>query len=130
MLGRRLRQLRLARGMTQKELAAPNYSYAYVSTIEAGRRNPSREAVEHFAHRLGVSPEELLTGRPADLEARLELRLQEAIVAMSAGEMDESSQAFRSIATEAKRSGLPGSRRRPRVPWACGASVIRSPRKD
>lgn len=106
MLGRRLRRLRLARGMTQKELAAPNYSYAYVSTIEAGRRTPSREAVEHFAHRLGVSPEELLTGRPADLEARLDLRLQEAIVAMSGGDMD-ASQAFRSIAKEAKRSGLP-----------------------
>lgn len=107
MLGRRLRRLRLARGMTQKELAEPKYSYAYVSTIEAGRRTPSREAVEHFARRLGVSPEELLTGRPADLEARLELRLQEAIVAMSGGAMDESSQAFRSIAKEAKRSGLP-----------------------
>jgi tetratricopeptide (TPR) repeat protein len=107
MLGRRMRRLRLARGMTQKELADPNYSYAYVSTIEAGKRNPSREAVEHFAGRLGVSPEELLTGRPADLEARLELRLQEAIVAMSGGAMDESSQAFVSIAKEAKRSGLP-----------------------
>jgi tetratricopeptide (TPR) repeat protein len=107
LLGRRMRKLRLARGMTQKELADPNYSYAYVSTIEAGRRTPSREAVEHFARRLGVSPEELLTGRPADLEARLELRLQEAIVAMSAGAMDESSQAFGSIAKEAKRSDLP-----------------------
>ena len=107
MLGRRLRRLRLAQGMTQKELAAPNYSYAYVSTIEAGRRTPSREAVEHFARRLGVSPEELLTGRPADLEARLELRLQEALVAMSGGAMDESLQTFRSIAKEAKRSGLP-----------------------
>ena len=106
MLGRRMRRLRLARGMTQKELADPNYSYAYVSTIEAGRRTPSREAVEHFASRLGVSPEELLTGRPADLGARLELRLQEAIVAMSGGEMDESSQAFASIAKEARRSGL------------------------
>jgi tetratricopeptide (TPR) repeat protein len=107
MLGRRMRRLRLARGMTQKELADPKYSYAYVSTIEAGRRTPSREAVEHFAQRLGVSADELLTGRPADLEARLELRLQEAIVAMSGGEMDESSQTFRSVAKEAKRADLP-----------------------
>ena len=106
-LGPRLRRLRLARGMTQKELADPKYSYAYVSTIEAGRRTPSREAIEHFADRLGVSPEELLTGRPADLEARLDLRLQEALVTMSGGAMDEASQTFRSIAKEAKRSGLP-----------------------
>jgi tetratricopeptide (TPR) repeat protein len=93
--------------MTQKELADPKYSYAYVSTIEAGRRTPSMEAVEHFAQRLGVSADELLTGRPADLEARLELRLQEAIVAMSGGAMDESSLTFRSVAKEAKRADLP-----------------------
>jgi transcriptional regulator with XRE-family HTH domain len=105
-LGKRLRRLRLARGMTQKELAEPNYSYAYVSTIEAGRRNPSREAVEHFAHRLGVSPEELMTGRPADLEPRLELRLQEAIVAMSGGALDEAAESLGAIAKEAKRTRL------------------------
>ena len=83
MLGTRMRRLRLARGMTQKELADPKYSYAYVSTIEAGRRTPSREAIEHFATRLGVTPDELVTGRPADLEARLELSLQEATVTLS-----------------------------------------------
>ncbi len=74
MLGKRLRQLRLERGMTQKDLAEPKYSYAYVSTIEAGRRTPSREAIEHFASQLGVTPDELATGRPADLEPKLELR--------------------------------------------------------
>src|SRR6478736_3091640 len=102
-----MRRLRLARGMTQKELADPKYSYAYVSTIEAGRRTPSREAVEHFAMRLGVTPDELLTGRPADLEARLELSLQEAMVSLSAGAVDEAEKLFRSIGKDAQRYHLP-----------------------
>jgi tetratricopeptide (TPR) repeat protein len=106
-LGTRMRRLRLARGMTQKELADPKYSYAYVSTIEAGRRTPSREAVEHFAMRLGVTPDELLTGRPADLEARLELSLQEAMVSLSAGAVDEAEELFRSIGKDAQRFHLP-----------------------
>lgn len=107
MLGTRMRRLRLARGMTQKELADPKYSYAYVSTIEAGRRTPSREAIEHFAGRLGVTPDELLTGRPADLAPQLELRLMEARVASSAGRSDEADQEFNAIAKDAKRYGLP-----------------------
>lgn len=72
MIGTRLRRLRLARGLTQKELAAPKYTHAYVSSIEAGHRRPSRAALEHFASKLGVEVEELLTGRPADLSTRLD----------------------------------------------------------
>ncbi len=106
MLGTRMRRLRLARGMTQKELADPKYSYAYVSTIEAGRRTPSREAIEHFASRLGVTPDELLTGRPADLAPQLELRLLEARIASSAGRSEEADHEFDAIAKEARRYGL------------------------
>ncbi|MGZ8650985.1 MAG: helix-turn-helix domain-containing protein [Actinomycetota bacterium] len=101
-----MRRLRLARGMTQKEVADPKYSYAYVSTIEAGRRTPSREAIEHFAARLGVTPDELLTGRPADLAPRLELRLMAARVASSSGRSDEADQELNAIAKDAKRYGL------------------------
>ena len=106
MLGKRMRRLRLARGMTQKQLAEPKYSYAYVSTIEAGRRTPSREAIEHFAQKLDITPDELLTGTPADLAPRLELRLMQARVASSAGRSDEADREFHAIAKEAKRFGL------------------------
>lgn len=61
-LGTRLKQLRLQRSLTQGELADPDYSYAYVSSIEAGRRTPSPKALEFFAAKLGVEPEELATG--------------------------------------------------------------------
>ena len=58
-IGRRLRQLRLAAGLTQAELAGTRFSHAYVSVLEAGRREPSRAAMDYFAQRLGVAVEEL-----------------------------------------------------------------------
>lgn len=107
MVGRRLRRLRLARGLTQRELAEPRYTHAYVSSIEAGRREPSRRALEHFAGKLGVEVEELLTGRPRDLAARLSLRLQEARVALSAGRAEEAEAGYRAVLKEAGRHRLP-----------------------
>src|SRR5581483_3944358 len=112
-IGTRLRHLRVARGMTQRELASPRYTHAYVSTIEAGRRQPSREAVEFFAAKLGVGVEELLTGRPPDLEARLELRLQEARHALSDGRLEEGRTGLQAVAREARRYGLEALRGRP-----------------
>ncbi len=107
MIGKRLRRLRIERGLTQRELAAPTYTDAYVSTIEAGRRQPSRRALEHFAARLNVSAEELATGRPPDLEARLELSVHEARIALSAGRSEQAETALGEAIREAKRYGLP-----------------------
>jgi transcriptional regulator with XRE-family HTH domain len=64
-VGRRLRELRLAAGMTQAELAGGRFSHAYVSVLEAGRREASRAAVDYFAQRLGVAVEELWSERGA-----------------------------------------------------------------
>jgi transcriptional regulator with XRE-family HTH domain len=64
-LGRRLRDLRLAAGLTQAELAGDKFSHAYVSVLEAGRREPSRAALEYFAARLGVPVEKLSESRGA-----------------------------------------------------------------
>ena len=64
-VGSRLRHLRLAAGLTQAELAGKRFSHAYVSVLEAGRREPSRAAVEYFAERLGVSVEEIWSEKGA-----------------------------------------------------------------
>ncbi len=106
MIGTRLRKLRVTQGLTQREIAEPKYTHAYVSTIEAGRRQPSRQALEHFASKLGVDVEELVSGRPADLVAKLELRLQEARIAVSDGNFEAADATFRSVGREAKRFGL------------------------
>lgn len=106
MVGTRLRRLRRARGLTQRELGEPRYTHAYVSTIEAGRRRPSREALEHFASRLDVGVDELLTGRTPGLETRLRLRLQEARIAISDGRFEETDRELGQIAREAGRHKL------------------------
>jgi tetratricopeptide (TPR) repeat protein len=105
-LGKRLRKMRTAAGLTQQQLAAPSYTHAYVSTIEAGRRTPSRAAVEFFAAKLGVEPEELETGRPRDLVPRLELSLEEARRLISGGEIDRAEAALSEVAVQAQRFNL------------------------
>lgn len=57
--GRRLREVRLASGLSQAQLAGTRYSHAYVSVLESGRRVPSQAAAEYFAQRLGVPVEHL-----------------------------------------------------------------------
>lgn len=63
--GRRLRELRTAAGWTQAELAGERFSHAYISVLEAGRREPSRAAVSYLAMRLGVPVERLWESRGA-----------------------------------------------------------------
>ena len=66
-IGERLKRLRLDRGLSQRELAAPGVSYAYISRIEAGTRQPSVKALRRLAAKLGVSADYLETG--SDLDA-------------------------------------------------------------
>ncbi len=107
-VGQRLKRLRLQNGLTQKELADPRYTHAYVSTIEAGRRQPSPSALEHFATKLAVDVEELRTGRPAALESKLRLKLQEARRDISAGELEAASKAIARVLRDARRYKLSG----------------------
>src|SRR5213083_3795810 len=85
-VGQRLRRLRQENGLSQRELASPGVSYAYISRIEAGARRPSVKALRQLAPKLGVSVEYLETGsdlRDVDerelrlADAELELRLAE-----------------------------------------------------
>lgn len=64
--GRRIRQLRLERELSQRALAANTLgvSYAYISRIEAGARQPSLQAINRLANVLGVDPHWLATGEP------------------------------------------------------------------
>ena len=105
-LGKRLKKMRLAAGLTQAELAAPSYTHAYVSSIEAGRRRPSPAALEHFAGRLRADVDELATGRPADLGARLAIQLQDARRKVSAGDFNGAEEEYERISKDAKRYDL------------------------
>jgi len=81
-IGDRLRRLRLERGLSQRELAVQGVSYAYISRIEAGSRQPSVKALRRLAAKLGVSPDYLETGRDLDEGEARELRLADAELAL------------------------------------------------
>lgn len=60
-LGRRLREARLAAGLTQSQVAAGMTSVTHVSRIETGLRRPRPELLELFAGTLRVDLEALLS---------------------------------------------------------------------
>src|SRR5579859_1928954 len=64
-VGARIRSLRTARGLTQAQVAEPQYTKAYISMLESGRTRASMKALEHIAGRLGVQPSDLLGGNPS-----------------------------------------------------------------
>src|SRR3569833_3594036 len=77
-LGERLRQLRVAAGLTQSELAGERFSKEYVSQIERGKTRPTQETVEWLAVRLGVAAGFLANGVATDERGRLEGALARA----------------------------------------------------
>ena len=77
-LGERLRQLRVAAGMTQSELAGERFSKEYVSQIERGKTRPTAETVDWLARRLGVDAGFLADGVSTEQRQRVEASLARA----------------------------------------------------
>ncbi|MEV8525546.1 tetratricopeptide repeat protein [Streptomyces sp. NPDC052000] len=105
-IGRRVQRLRAQLGLTQRQLAEPAYTPAYVSTLESGKVRPSEAALRHLAGRLGTTYEELTTGRPAALATELRLGLTDAQRALATGEADEAAVRYRHLLTEAELHGF------------------------
>src|SRR2546429_7598927 len=77
-LGERLRQLRVAAGLTQTELAGDRFSKEYISQIERGKTRPTAETTEWLALRLGVDAGFLPSGVSADERSKAEAVLARA----------------------------------------------------
>lgn len=61
LVGRNVRTVRQARGMTQEQLAElSGFSQQYISDLERGRRNPTIVSLYELAQALGSTPIELL----------------------------------------------------------------------
>ncbi|MEU0073912.1 tetratricopeptide repeat protein [Streptomyces sp. NPDC006332] len=105
-IGRRVQLLRVERGLTQKQLAEPAYTPAYISTLEAGRVRPSDDALRHLSDRLGVGFEELATGRPARLVIEMRLRLTEAQRTLATGEAEAAAEQYARLLAEAESLDL------------------------
>ena len=72
-LGVSIRRARLARSMSQQDLAGDLVSSSYVSLVEAGKRTPSGPLLEALAARLGCTVQELRGAGRAREDDRLAL---------------------------------------------------------
>ena len=104
-IGQRLKRLRLEQGLSQRELASPGVSYAYISRIEAGTRQPSVKALRRLGAKLGVSAEYLETGSVLDPAERRELRLADLELAIRLGESAGVEEQLHELVDEAVAAG-------------------------
>lgn len=62
LVGRNVKRIRIARGLTQEELAERSgFSQQYLSDLERGRRNPTIVSLWELAQALGATPVDLIT---------------------------------------------------------------------
>jgi tetratricopeptide (TPR) repeat protein len=106
-LGERLRQLRVAAGLTQSDLAGERFSKEYVSQIERGKTRPTRETIEWLATKLGVDPSFLEKGVSADERSRVEALLARAEALTNAHQYDEAIEELQSSQTAVLATGAP-----------------------
>jgi tetratricopeptide (TPR) repeat protein len=106
-LGERLRQLRVAAGMTQTELAGDRFSKEYVSQIERGKTRPTPETIEWLAAQLGVDAGFLANGVSADERGRVDSALARAGALVEARRNDEALEVFERIKPAVLATGLP-----------------------
>lgn len=92
-IGQRLRRLRHERGLSQRELAGPGVSYAYISRIEAGARRPSVKALRMLARKLGVCADYLETGCEIRASDKRELQIADAELELRLAETTEQAEA-------------------------------------
>jgi tetratricopeptide (TPR) repeat protein len=96
--GRRLREARERAGLSQRQLAFPGCSAAYISRVEAGQRIASPSLLRELARRLRVSEEYLATG--ADVTPNL--ALDDAEIALRLDEVEEAAELFRAALADAR----------------------------
>src|SRR5919199_6290977 len=106
-LGERLRQLRVAAGLTQSELAGTRFSKEYVSQIERGKTRPARDTIEWLAERLGVDADFLANGVTADQRGRVEAALARAEALTEGNREPEAIAQFEDARTAVLATGLP-----------------------
>lgn len=125
-IGQRLKRLRLERGLSQRELAAPGVSYAYISRIEAGTRQPSVKALRKLAAKLGVTADYLESGSELDPDSARELRLSDLELAVRLGDGDGSEAPLLELLAEAEAAADTACAFRARV----AVAAVREERGD
>ena len=69
-LGGRLREARVAAGLSQAQLGAPYYTRAHVSAIELGKIRPAMKSLEHMATKLAKPASYFMEDAEIDMQRR------------------------------------------------------------
>jgi transcriptional regulator with XRE-family HTH domain len=102
-VGRRVHEAREQAGLSQRELAFPGCSAAYISRIERGERIPSLQVMRELARRTGVSEAALAYGQEA-LATDVARRVREAEAAEAAGDDAARAKAYAALAKAASKA--------------------------
>ena len=102
-VGQRLHAARESAGISQRELAFPGCSAAYISRIERGERIPSLQVMRELARRIGISEAVLAYGRE-----RIDTAVSDAVNAVEAaevaGDREEVAKAYRALSRAASQA--------------------------
>ncbi|OSZ58544.1 transcriptional regulator [Streptomyces pharetrae CZA14] len=93
-VGKRIRDLRVKRGLKQQDLASSDISASYISLIESGKRAPSDAVLATLARKLGCSPDHLKTGHDDHALEDARLKLAFAEMALRNGDNGAALQSF------------------------------------
>ncbi len=99
-VGERLRAARVRAGLSQRQLAFPGCSPAYISRIESGDRIPSLQLLRELGKRLGVTEDFLATGDEGVGERGA--TMLEAEVALRLGDLEEAERLYRGALENAR----------------------------
>jgi tetratricopeptide (TPR) repeat protein len=100
-----VRQLRIAAGLTQSELAGDRFSKEYVSQIERGKTRPTGETIAWLASRLDVDAGYLANGVSTDERGRVEATLTRAEALAEAHRYEEAVAEFEQIRSDVAATG-------------------------
>jgi transcriptional regulator with XRE-family HTH domain len=102
-VGKRVFEAREAAGLSQRELAFPGCSAAYISRIERGERIPSLQVMRELARRSGVSEQALAFGRET-LDNAVAEQVRAAETAETSGDVAERVRAYQALSRAASKA--------------------------
>lgn len=117
-VSRRIKELRLRLGLSQAQVARPEFTDSYLSLIESGQRAPTPKVLEVIARKLNCSVEYLLHGVESQEIRRLERDLQAARSALESGDKEEARFLYQKLIAEPQISRLPDLLHSAKYGWA------------
>lgn len=99
-LGRRLRELRMRRGLSQTAVAGDKVSPSAISLLESGHREPTKRTLAYLAQQLGCTVEYLRDGVEPTTSATLRLTLMRGELAVLVGDAEAARAELAAVAPE------------------------------